>query len=200
MKHQLARTFVCLAIPLGLSGCGVTGRFVNQPPLSLSDATVGKQQAVTQLFDDAQPYKIKFCAADQASKNCKSDSGLSAFGLGGPALPLSMNVDDLAIKSIKPAADGFAFSSQVDATVDAIPDSHQWNQRHRFGPAQQLLLQLGRDRKRPGQHETLDRPHRPCRPDIHRILPDHVLRHWQCFRIGLFQGNNRQARYLALFH
>ena len=32
-----------------------------------------------------------------------------------------MNVSDLDIKSVKPAANGYAFSSHVGATVDAIP-------------------------------------------------------------------------------
>lgn len=121
MTNKIANTLVLVAIPLGLAGCGGTGRFVDQPPLSVSDAAVGRQQAVAQLFDGAQPYKIKLCAANQSSKQCKPNQGLSASGVGGPLLPLSMNVAALDIKSVKPAADGFAFSSQVDATVDAIP-------------------------------------------------------------------------------
>ena len=121
MKNRAVGGCAILAIPLGLLGCGGTGRFVDQPPLSVSEATVGKQQAVAQLFNSASPYKMKFCAADRTSKACKSDKGLSAFGIGGPIFPLSMNVGELDIKTIKPAASGFAFSSRVGATVDAIP-------------------------------------------------------------------------------
>ena len=121
MMNKIPNTLILVVISSGLAGCGGTGGFIDQPSLSISDAAVGRQQAVAQLFDGAQPYKIKLCTADQSSRKCKPNQGLSASGVGGPFLPLSMNVAALDIKSIKPAADGFAFSSQVDATVDAIP-------------------------------------------------------------------------------
>ena len=123
MRNKLAGLLAVSSIPLSLAACGGTGNFVAAPPLSIDNSTMNTQDSVHQLFaDGSTPYKIQLCNADKGTRTCKKGSdGLSAFGVGGPLLPLSMNVSALDVKKIAPKNDALAFSSDVGATVDAIP-------------------------------------------------------------------------------
>lgn len=123
MRNKLARMLVTSLVPLSLGACGGTGRFVAAPPLDVENSTMSTPDTVDRLFtESAAPYEIRFCNADKSSKACKTGSdGLSAFGIGGPIFPLSMNVGRLEIKTVGPKDGALAFSSSVGATVDAIP-------------------------------------------------------------------------------
>ncbi len=123
MRNKLAGTFALTMAALSLDACGGTGRFVAQPPLDVGRSAMNTPDTVDRLFTASPaPYEIRFCNADQSSKTCKPGSdGLSAFGIGGPIFPLSMNVGQLDIKTVRPEGDALAISSGVGATVDAIP-------------------------------------------------------------------------------
>lgn len=123
MNNKLAGLFATTMVALLLEGCGGTGRFVAQPPLNVENSSMSTEDTVDHLFAERPtPYEVQLCSADQQSKTCKAGSGgLSAFGVGGPLLPLSMNVSRLDVKTIAPKDGALAFSTSVGATVDAIP-------------------------------------------------------------------------------
>ncbi len=105
IKRSQGLTAVSLSSSLLLAACGGTGRFVAQPPLSISNPQESTSQAVSDVFNKgSSPYVIQLCAADPASKSCtKVNDGLSAFGIGGPIFPLSMNVAALNVKAVTPS-------------------------------------------------------------------------------------------------
>ena len=123
MRNKLAGLLAVSLVPLSLDACGGTGRFVADPQLNVQNSTMSTPDTVDRLFtEDAAPYKVKFCNADKSSKTCKPGSdGLSAFGIGGPIFPLSMNVGQLDLKTVQSKNGALAISSKVGATVDAIP-------------------------------------------------------------------------------
>ena len=123
MRNKIAGLLAVSLVPLSLDACGGTGRFVAEPQLNVENSTMSTPDAVNRLFtENAAPYKVQLCNADKTSKTCKTGSdGLSAFGIGGPIFPLSMNVSQLDFKTVEPRNDALAISSGVGATVDAIP-------------------------------------------------------------------------------
>jgi hypothetical protein len=117
------------AAPLALSlvllgGCGGTGRFVEQPRLTV-DKPEDARQAVGELFGLlTPPYSVQLCEADISSRKCtEAHRGISAKGVGGlllPILPLTLYVQGMDVRQQHPSADGFVFNAALHATVDAI--------------------------------------------------------------------------------
>jgi hypothetical protein len=105
-----------------LSGCGTTGQFVDQPRLTIDAPGTDARQAIGALFGSmTPPYTVKLCDAEPASKRCKPESrGVTATGVGGLLLPLTLFVKGMDIQSQRQADDGLSFDAFLDATVDAI--------------------------------------------------------------------------------
>jgi hypothetical protein len=111
------------AAALALAACAGTGRFVDQPHLTINEPQKGARQAVGELFGSlGPPYTVKVCEADPSTKSCTpKNKGISATGVGGLFIPLAMRVNGLDIKAVKPSAEGLALEASLDATVDGIP-------------------------------------------------------------------------------
>jgi hypothetical protein len=117
------------AAPLALSiilltGCGGTGRFVEQPHLTV-DKPEDARQAVGELFGLlTPPYSVELCEADVSSGKCtREHRGISAKGVGGlllPVLPLTLYVRGMDVRRQHSSVDGFIFDASLHATVDAI--------------------------------------------------------------------------------
>src|SRR5215468_4139841 len=106
---------------ISLTACGTTRRFVEQPHLTLDQSQVDVRQAVTELYGQETPYTVKLCEADPSSKECKSGSnGLTATGVGGLLLPLTLHVKGITVSRQSQSVEGLAFDASLDATVDAI--------------------------------------------------------------------------------
>jgi hypothetical protein len=104
-----------------LAACGTTSRFVDQPHLTIDEPWKDARQAVGELFQLTPPYSVTLCEADTASKECKKDSqGITATGVGGLLLPLTLHVRAMSVQKQSPSDDGLAFDATVDAKVDAI--------------------------------------------------------------------------------
>jgi hypothetical protein len=104
-----------------LSACGSTGRFVEQPNLTIDQPQMNAQQGIAALYGQATPYVVKLCEADPASKECKTDSkGITATGIGGLLLPLTLHVRGMVVSRERQSAEGLVFDASLDATVDAI--------------------------------------------------------------------------------
>lgn len=115
--------YLSLAIVLpAMAGCGTTGHFVEQPPLTVGGSQEGARQAVAQLFASAKPYTVKLCEADPSSKQCKKDSeSISATGVGGLFIPLVLHVHGIGISKEHPSTDGLAMNMSFKSTADGIP-------------------------------------------------------------------------------
>lgn len=117
IKHYVGIT-VCL---IGLTACGTTRRFVDQPPLNIDEPQEDARQAVRELFGLATPYTVRLCEADPASKQCKEKSnGITATGVGGLLLPLTLHVKGLIVSRESQSDDGLTFDASFDSAVDGI--------------------------------------------------------------------------------
>jgi hypothetical protein len=106
---------------LTLSACGTTRHFVDQPPLIIDQPNKDAHQAIAELFQLTPPYSVTLCEADATSKQCQKDSpGITAKGVGGLFLPLTLHVKGMNIRKTTPATDGLAFDASLDAKVDAV--------------------------------------------------------------------------------
>jgi len=116
------RDYAGLALSAGLlAGCGTTSRFVDQPRLTVDEPRKDLHETLGELFNVALPYSVKLCEADPASKECKADDkGISARGVGGLFLPLTLHVTGMDVKRQNETPDGLAFDASLDAKVDAI--------------------------------------------------------------------------------
>lgn len=104
-----------------LGACGTTRRFVDQPPLAIDETQKDARQAVSELFASGTPYTVKLCEADPSSRQCKPEGkGITATGVGGLVLPLTLHVRGLTVSRETQALDGWAFEASLDARVDAI--------------------------------------------------------------------------------
>ena len=114
----------CLGITLclvALTACGTTRRFVEQPPLKVAEPQEDPRAAVGELFGMATPYSVKLCEADPASRQCKSGSGgITATGVGGLFLPLTLHVKGLVVSQENQTDDGVALNASLESVVDAI--------------------------------------------------------------------------------
>jgi hypothetical protein len=104
-----------------LTACGTTRHFVDQPPLTIDQSQKDAHQAIDELFQLTPPYSVTLCEADTSSRQCQKNSpGITAKGLGGLFLPLTLHVKGMNIQKQSPAPDGLAFEASLDAKVDAV--------------------------------------------------------------------------------
>jgi hypothetical protein len=107
---------------LSLSACGTTGRFVDQPHLTVAGADTSTHQAAAELFEGSTPYTVSLCEADPESKDCKHGSdGIWANGVGGLFFPLVLHVTGMTVNKQSPSEAGWAIDAAVHSTADAIP-------------------------------------------------------------------------------
>ena len=121
MSPNLAASMsVALLIPV-LSACGSTGRFVEQPQLTVDEPEKDARHAAANLFGLAAPYTVRLCEADPSSRECKQgNAGISATGVGGILLPLTLHVSALTVNRQTQAVDGWAVDAALKSKVDAI--------------------------------------------------------------------------------
>jgi len=106
---------------IALTACGTTRRFVEQPHLTIEESQEDTRQAIVDLYGQATPYIVKLCEADPSSKECKTGSkGITATGVGGLLLPLTLHVKGIVVSRQSRSIEGLAFDASLDATVDAI--------------------------------------------------------------------------------
>ena len=109
-----------------LTGCGGTGKFIDQPQLNIFGAeaiAIQPAEAVEQLFGgNILPYRISFCEADPATKTCPNeDSNPSAKGIGGIFLPLVMELRAIEIDELMIDDQTIMFKAKLDSPVNKIP-------------------------------------------------------------------------------
>jgi hypothetical protein len=104
-----------------LTACGTTGRFVDQPRLDIKEPQEDARQAVGELFGLATPYTVKLCEADLASRECKQGSkAITATGVGGLLLPLTLHVKGLVVSRESQSDEGLSLDASFDSAVDGI--------------------------------------------------------------------------------
>jgi hypothetical protein len=106
---------------LALAACGTTRRFVDQPALTIDESDRDARQAATDLFGSSAPYTVTLCEADPASKQCKKgNGGITATGVGGLFLPLTLHVTGMIVSRQSQSVDGWAIDAAFQSKVDAI--------------------------------------------------------------------------------
>jgi hypothetical protein len=110
-----------LLSPIALTACGTTRRFVEQPHLTIDAPQKEIRQAIAELYGQAMPYTIKLCEADPASKECEQGSeGITATGIGGFLLPLTLHVTGITVSKQNQSVDGWAIDASFQSKVDAV--------------------------------------------------------------------------------
>lgn len=108
-------------LSLAATACGTTHDFVDQPQLSLAEPDRDARRATADLFDLRTPYTVKLCEADRSSRRCKQgEPGITATGVGGLFLPLTLHVTALLVSKESLSADGWAIDASFDSRVDGI--------------------------------------------------------------------------------
>lgn len=121
MPNRRLRNYAAALLLSAVTGCGTTSRFVDQPRLAVDEPQKDTRQAIADLYSQTTPYTIRLCEADPKSKECKNGSeGITATGVGGLFLPLTLHVRALVISRQSQSADGLSFAASLDAKVDAI--------------------------------------------------------------------------------
>jgi hypothetical protein len=106
---------------ISMGGCGTTQRFVELPHLTIDQSEEDARQAVTELYSKETPYTVRLCEADPLSKECKTGSkGITATGVGGLLLPLTLHVRGITVSREIQSLEGLEFDASLDATVDAL--------------------------------------------------------------------------------
>jgi hypothetical protein len=79
------------------------------------------RQAAADLFDSSTPYTVRLCEADPSSKECKKgNEGITATGVGGLILPLTLHVTGMVVSKQNPSAEGWAIDASFQSKVDAV--------------------------------------------------------------------------------
>lgn len=112
---------VTLLLALG-TGCGTTKHFVEQPHLTVSEPGQTARQAIETLFSGlTPPYTVSLCEAEPSSGSCTPiGQGISAKGVGGLFLPLSLRVTGMEVRKQRWAANELAFDASLHASVDSL--------------------------------------------------------------------------------
>jgi len=106
---------------IALTACGTTRRFVEQPPLTIDEPQEETRQAIAELYGQAMPYTIKLCEADPSSKECmRGSEGITATGVGGLLLPLTLHVTGITVSGQSQSGDGWSIDASFQSKVDAI--------------------------------------------------------------------------------
>jgi hypothetical protein len=120
MQNKYFR-FVPIVSSFIVSGCGTTQRFVDEPRMAVSEPSKSVREAAADLFMRTGPYTVSLCEANQTSRECREGNrGITATGVGGLLIPLSLHVTALMIKRENQSADGWDIDASVDSKVDAI--------------------------------------------------------------------------------
>jgi hypothetical protein len=115
------RFFCAALVPLILTACGTTSRFVAKPSLVTDTPEKNGREAAAALFDATTPYVVSLCEANQTSKACTAtNEGISASGVGGLFLPLRLRVTGMTISKQARSDDGWSFDASVDSKVDSL--------------------------------------------------------------------------------
>lgn len=118
---HVIRTAPITLAALALTACGTTRNFVAHPALSVAPPSARPRDAVAAILSGKTPLYVSLCNASRSSNEClPGDSGISARGVGGLFLPLSLHVRGIHVSGVHTSADGTAFDSAVDSKVDAI--------------------------------------------------------------------------------
>jgi hypothetical protein len=116
-RHYIASALSLLA----LAACGTTKRFVDQPRLTIDEPGRNPRQAAMDLFGASTPYTIKLCEADPSSKECKKgNEGLTATGVGGFILPLTLHINAMVVSKQGQSADGWTIDASFQSKADGI--------------------------------------------------------------------------------
>ena len=122
LARGLVRILPLPVVAVTLVGCGSLGNYVARPALTVEGTSTDAHQAINQMFASGRPYALALCEADLHSHQCKNGAGLSASGVGGPVLPLFLNVSGMQVTQQHEVTDGLALGGvKVAATVDGIP-------------------------------------------------------------------------------
>ena len=116
------RNYIAFGLSLlTLEACGTTQRFVDQPRLTIDESELDARRAAATLFDSSAPYTIRLCEADPASKECKhEDEGITASGVGGLFIPLTLHITGMIVSKQVQAADGWAVDASFQSRADGI--------------------------------------------------------------------------------
>jgi hypothetical protein len=116
------RNYIAFGLSLlALEACGTTQRFVDRPRLTIDESELDARRAAAALFDSSAPYTIRLCEADPASKECKrKDEGITASGVGGLFIPLTLHITAMIVSKQVQAADGWAVDASFQSKADGI--------------------------------------------------------------------------------
>lgn len=104
-----------------LAACGTTRNYVDHPALAVVPPSETPREAVDAIFSGPTPLYVSLCNASRSTKEClPGDSGITARGLGGPLLPLKLQVRGIRVSNVQRDAGNFAFSGAFDSKVNAI--------------------------------------------------------------------------------
>jgi hypothetical protein len=106
---------------LVLAACGTTKRFVDQPRLTIDESERNARQAAAELFGGPTPFTVKLCEADPSSKECKKgNDGITATGVGGLVLPLTLHVNAMVVTKQSQSAEGWTIDASFQSKADGI--------------------------------------------------------------------------------
>src|SRR5579863_2460726 len=116
------RNYISIGLALlALAACGTTRRFVDQPQLTVEGSELDARRVAADLFDSSAPYTIELCEADAASKAGKQgDKGITASGVGGLFIPLTLHITAMVVSKQVQAADGWAVDASFQSKADGI--------------------------------------------------------------------------------
>jgi hypothetical protein len=117
-----ARPYITSGLSLlALAACGTTRRFVDQPRVTIDEPAKDARQAAADLFDSSTPYTVTLCEADRSSRDCKSgNTGITATGVGGLFLPLTLHVTGMVVSRQSQSLEGWTIDATFQSKVDAI--------------------------------------------------------------------------------
>jgi hypothetical protein len=114
--------FALILVGTLLNACSGTGKYLEQPELSIMGSQKNTRETINELFSEQQPYIIQLCEADPAGKNCiLDDGGISASGIGGIGLPLFLDMTGVEVNNLTAEDDAWSFDSKLDAAINKIP-------------------------------------------------------------------------------
>jgi hypothetical protein len=148
------RNYIAFGLSLlALETCGTTQRFVDQPRLTIDESELDARRAAAALFDSSAPYTIRLCEANPASKECKQeDKGITASGVGGLFIPLTLHITGMIVSKQVQAVDGWAVDASFQSKADGM-------ESHLVETAEDSVFQLA---KATATHVMSTEEGRPC--------------------------------------
>lgn len=133
-------------LALSLTGCGTTRHYVDHPALTVVPPSATPRDAVEAIFSGNTPLYLSLCNASRSTKEClPGDAGITARGVGGLFLPLTLHVSGIRVSAMHQAVDGTTFQGAFDSKVDAIsPFCGSSRVQAVYGNDGSLALRFGR--------------------------------------------------------